>query len=87
MGDRVISNELIEQFCRSVYSLGFVDNAAPIANNLLATPEAKLNKERVRNNLQMYFGDSFEDKEQVSQASVYVMQIGVGSIDNRHMLL
>lgn len=50
-------------FCRSVYALGFVDSACPIVGS--ASVAETTEPERLSNSIQQYFGDLYEDVEQV----------------------
>ena len=63
LGHGGLPNERVDMFCRSVYALGFVASARPIAGN--DSNDGCMESERLSNSIQQYFGDLYEDAEQV----------------------
>lgn len=57
----------VDLFCKSVYAIGFMDCSCPIsaATSGVETEVRSKEEERVCNSIQQYFGDMFEDPDQV----------------------
>lgn len=58
--------EGLDSFCKSVYALGFVDCRLPMAGAEGEPADTVTQEqERICNSIQQYFGDMYEDPEQV----------------------
>lgn len=67
MSHAPIPAEETDLFCKSVYTFGFVDCRSPIVPLACSnSDDINQEQERVCNSVQQYFGDLYEDAEQVS---------------------